>query len=249
MTPSDTLLARPAPKTSAAAPAGGAPRVDLYATIHKALRSMMSDTLLRVGRLDCDDADELATALDRASELLAACRSHVAKENKYVHSAIEARQPGASERIAGEHVAHLDAIGALEADVVALRALPSAGAASRLYGRLARFVADNFEHMHVEETQHNVALWAAYSDAELLQIHQRILASIDAAEMAQVLRWMVPAMTPAERAAMLGQMQLQMPPEAMRDVLAIVRPELDSRAWDKLARALNIPAAAGPEAA
>jgi hypothetical protein len=248
MTASDLSFAaattRSAPFPASAATA---PRVDLYGPIHKALRSMMCDTLLRVGRLDCDDAEELAATLDRCNELLGACRSHVAKENKFVHSAIEARQPGASERIAGEHVAHLDAIGALEADVVALRAMPGAGAATRLYGRLARFVADNFEHMHVEETQHNTVLWAAYSDAELQQIHQRILASIEPEEMAQVLRWMVPAMSPAERAGLLGGLQREMPPEAMRDVLAIVQPALDARAWSKLARALNIPAAAGVE--
>jgi hypothetical protein len=40
---------------------------------------------------------------------------------------------------------------------------------------------------------------------------------------------------------MLGAMQLEMPPEAMRDVLDIVRPHLDATAWAKLARALNIP--------
>jgi quercetin dioxygenase-like cupin family protein len=95
--------------------------------------------------------------------------------------------------------------------------------------------------MHIEETQHNAALWAAYSDAELLDIHQRLLAAIEPAEMATILRWMVPALCPAERAVMLAQMQREMPPEAMRDVLDIVRPHLDDSAWTKLARALNLP--------
>jgi quercetin dioxygenase-like cupin family protein len=245
MTPFETpTSSSPVAKAATAAPgAATAPRVDLYGPIHKALRSMMADTLLRVGRLDTDDAQELAATLTRAVELFEACRQHVAKENKYVHSAIEARQPGASERIAGEHVGHLDAIAALEADVAALQALPTAGAAARLYSRLARFVAENFEHMHIEETQHNAVLWASYSDAELLQIDQRILAAIEPAEMTQVLRWMVPAMNPAERAAMLGGMQQQLPPEAMRDVLDLVRPQLDDTGWAKLARALNIPGA------
>jgi len=110
---------------------------------------------------------------------------------------------------------------------------------------LEEFVGENFLHMHVEESALNSALWAAYSDAELLEIHQRILASIDPAEMALVLRWMVPAMSPGERAAMLGEMQTQMPPEAMRWALEIVRPHLDDSAWRKLARALRIPPAPG----
>ena len=221
------------------------PRVDLYSAIHKALRLFMNDTLARVGRLDHDDAAEVGATLAQLQSLLDACRSHVAKENKFVHTAIEARCPGASERIGDEHAEHLDAIAALEAETAALRALPSAGAALRLYRHLARFVGDNFLHMHLEESAHNGALWTAYSDAELLDIHQRILASIDPAEMALVLRWMVPAMSPAERAALLGEMQTQMPPEAMRCVLEIVRPHLDQCAWVKLARSLRIPAAPG----
>jgi Hemerythrin HHE cation binding domain len=221
------------------------PRVDLYTGIHKALRLFMNDTLARAGKLDHDDALELDATLAQLQSLLEACRSHVAKENRFVHTAIEARCPGASERIGSEHAEHLDAIAALEAEAAALRALPTAGAALRLYRHLARFVGDNFLHMHVEESAHNGALWAAYSDAELQDIHQRILASIDPAEMALVLRWMVPAMSPAERAAMLGAMQTQIPPEAMRCVLEIVRPHLDDSAWAKLARALCLPPAPG----
>lgn len=242
MTTLDTLA--PAARTTSQ-PATAAPRPDLYGPIHKALRLMMTDALQRAGRLDTDDGAELADTLSRVQALLDACRAHVAKENKYVHPAIEARRPGGSQRIADEHEAHLESIAALEAEVAALRALPGAGAAARLYAHLARFVAENFEHMHVEETQHNAALWAAYSDAELLDIHHRILVSIDPEEMAGVLRWMAPALTPAERAGMLGAMQQEMPPEAMRGVLEIVRPHLDDRAWAKLARALHIPAAAG----
>jgi Hemerythrin HHE cation binding domain len=219
-----------------------APRLDLYSTVHKALRVLMSDTLASVGRLDTDDAAELTDTLGRVNALLDACRAHLAKEDTYVHTAIEARRPGASQRIAGEHLDHLESIAALEAETAALRALPNAPNALRLYRHLALFVAENLEHMHIEETQHNALLWDAYSDAELAEIHDRILASIEPAEMAELLPLMVGAISPAERAAMLGGMQQQMPPEAMRGVLALIRPQLDDTAWAKLARALKLPA-------
>lgn len=238
MSPHDTLGA-----PAKAAPT--APRIDLYAGIHKALRLFLVDTLTRVGRLDSSDADELAATLAQTRSLLELCRAHVAHENEFVHAAIEARRPGASHRVAAEHAEHLDAIAGLEAEVAALAALPKESAAQRLYRHLARFVAENFEHMHVEETSHNATLWALYSDAELTEVHQRILAAVDPAEMALVLRWMVPAMTPAERAGMLGEMQRQLPPEAMRGVLDTVRPHLNDTAWGKLARALNVPIARG----
>jgi hypothetical protein len=217
-----------------------AARLDLYTPIHKALRLFMTDTLQRLGWLDVDDAAEFAATTEQLAALLELCRSHLRHENQHVHPAIEARRPGGSSQVADDHDAHLEAIAGLEAELAALRALPSAPAALRLYRHLAVFVAENFEHMHHEETQHNALLWAAYDDAELLAVHERLVASIPADEMARTVRWLVPAMSPAERAAMLAPMQQQMPPEAMRALLDGVRPHLGDAGWRKLAHALGI---------
>lgn len=227
-------------------PAGVAPaRFDLYVLIHKALRLFMHDTLTRLGRMDTADAPEVKAVLDQVQALLDGCRAHLAKENSYLHAAIEARRPGASVQIAAEHVEHLEAIAGLEAEAATVRALPTPAAALRMYRHLALFVGENLAHMHQEETEHNAALWAAYSDAELLEVHERILASIPPLEMASVLRWMVPALSPAERAEMLGAMMAGMPPDAFAGVLDIVRPHLDDTAWAKLARALGLPPVPG----
>lgn len=234
-------------RTDTAAPAAAIkpPRMDLYAPIHKALRLFMGDTIGRMGRLDLDDAEERAATFAQVEALLDLCAHHATLENQHIHPAIEARRAGDSARIAAEHDDHLEAVSGLQAELAALQALPTPAAAHRFYRHLARFVGENLEHMNVEETAHNQSLWAAYSDAELMAIHQRILASVEPELMTLVLRWMVPAMTPAERAGMLGAMQQQMPPEAMRGVLETVRPHLDDRGWHKLSRALNLPAA-GP---
>ena len=144
------------------------PRLDLYCHIHKGLRLFMSDTLTRVGRMDLHDAAERESVLGQVLALLDACRAHVARENTFIHPAMEARRPGASSGIGAEHDEHLDAIATLESEVRALTALPQPAGALRLYRRLSRFVAENFEHMLIEETHHNATLWEAYTDAELI---------------------------------------------------------------------------------
>ncbi|WP_457424054.1 hemerythrin domain-containing protein [Roseateles sp. P5_E7] len=212
-----------------------APRLDLYAHIHKALRLFMSDTLQQLSRIDIDDPLDLAASLAQLDALLDAARHHIDKENQFVHPAIEARRAGASAAIEAEHEEHLDSIGALRAESAALRAMPSAGAAQRLYRRFAAFVAHNFEHMAVEESRHNQALWAAYSDAELFDIHGRIMASIAPREMSETLRWMIPALNPAERAMVVASM----PPAVQAPVLASARALLNDTAWAKLCRALG----------
>jgi len=222
-----------------------APRIDLYAGIHKALRAQMTDTLGALGRMDADDADDVGETLGRVRHLLDVCRDHLRHENAFVHAAIERRAPGASDAIAHEHDDHLrdiarlgDACGRLADGIEPDRA----AAALALYRDVALFVAHNFEHMHVEETAHNAVLWAHYTDAELIEIHNALVASIPPAEMMDTARWMVPSMTPAERAAMLGDMQAHAPAPAFEAVLAVARPHLSGREWGKLSASLGLAA-------
>ena len=219
-------------------------RFSLYTAIHKALRSCMSDTLCRVGRLDVNDSDEMNATLGQLDTLLSACADHIEHENHFVHTAIEARLPEGAARTAADHVEHADSIEALRREALALAAASAderVPRALRLYRHLALFVAENFQHMHVEETANAAALWAHYSDAELLAIHDRLLASIPPLGQLLVARWMVPALSPAERAGMMNGMKLQTPPEAFLGVLEHVRPHLDASGWAKLARAVGVP--------
>jgi hypothetical protein len=228
--------------------AAAAPRMDLYAGIHKALRSMMVDTLAEVGRMDVDDAQELEAGTQRVLDLLSVCTGHLAHENDFVHAAIEARAPGASAAVAHDHESHVADIDRLAALTRALRsAAPEAraGASLNLYRELSRFIAHNFEHMLVEETAHNAVLWAHYTDAELMAIHDALVASIPPHEMMVIARWMIPAMNPTERAMVLGDMRAKAPPPAFAAILATVQPHLGASGWAKLARCLGLPPAPG----
>jgi hemerythrin-like domain-containing protein len=214
------------------------PRHDTYAFIHKGLRAFMAHTLVRTGRLDVHDAAELAEVSEELRALLAICRHHLDNENTYVHTAIAARQAGACEGIAHEHVEHTSAITELQGMI---DALPGDEAAlRRLYLRLSVFVAENFEHMQREETQMNAALWATHSDEEIMAIEQRIIASHQPEDMQVALRWMLPHLSPLERSAMLGAMRAHAPAEAFAGVLAMIRPLLGGRDWRKLSQALGL---------
>jgi len=222
--------------------------MDMYSGIHKALRAFMVDTLLGLGRMDVDDDLEFAQTCDRAMQLLGLCRSHLHHENQFVHAAMEARQPGSSQSIAGEHAEHEQAITALADGVNHLMACakPARPAATlALYRQLALFVAHNFEHMHEEETRHNGVLWQCYTDAELAGVHDALVASIPPHEMMAIARWMVPFMSPAERAALLLDMQQHAPAPVLAAVLAHVQPHLTQPEWAKLMRSLGLPVVPG----
>jgi len=223
--------------------AAEAPRFDMYSGIHKALRALMADSLLALGRMDPADQADVTQCAERVRALLGICAGHVEHENTFVHAAIEARAPGASAAIAHDHQDHVQHITHLSDLVTALaNAAPAArdAAATRLYRELSLFVAENFRHMHVEETAHNAVLWARYTDAELVAIHDALVASIAPQEMMAIARWLVPSVNPTERLHLLLDMRAKAPAEAFDAVLATVLPHLTAGEWAKLASGLGI---------
>jgi hemerythrin-like domain-containing protein len=224
----------------------GAARYDIYLQIHKGLRSFMMHTLEQLGRMDAWDECETAEVLAQLRALLGLCRLHLEKENRFLHVAMEARRPGSTAKIALEHVHHQRSIESLEAaarEVERAAGAARAEAALRLYRALALFVAENFEHMHVEESANNAVLWEDYEDDELEAIERALVASVAPEEMAAVARWMLPAMSAPERAAKLADMRPAMPPRAFAGILAMLKAQLSERDWYKLGTAL------GPSAA
>lgn len=227
----------------AAAARTGLGRFNMYAGIHKALRAFMADTLIAVGRADPTDDADVSHAAAQVEELMALCASHVAHENNFVHPALEARCPGVAQPVAQEHEQHLRHIAHLRD---AARALVAQEAAERepalqaLYLALALFVADNFQHMHVEETVHNSALWASYSDAELIGFHDALLATIPPAEMMLVMRWMLPQLNAPERLDVMQGMRAGAPAPVFEGLLTGTKGQLNQRDWAKLARGLGL---------
>lgn len=222
-------------------------RYNIYGNVHKTLRALMADTLTTVGRTDLEDVEEMNDTLAQARALLAACGSHLTHENRFVHAAMEARHPRSAAHTARDHHAHLEDIARLDAHIrrVESTAGQARDAAYReFYLRLALFVADNYTHMHVEETDNNAVLWAHYSDEEILAVEQALVASIAPAEMAALMRWFIPSINAAERAELLRGIRAGAPAEVYDAVLDIGMRHLPPSDRAKLVSALAVPAAA-----
>ncbi|MFT3858078.1 MAG: hemerythrin domain-containing protein [Aquabacterium sp.] len=219
------------------------PRFDIYQGIHKGLRAFMADTLVRVGRTDPTDSVECAETASALRSLLHVCLQHLTHENDFLHAAMEARAPGSASIAAGEHDAHLLHIvdlGRMLEEALAAAPAQQMAAWTHLYQTLSLFVADNYEHMLMEEREHNAVLWAHYTDAEIHDIHDRLLATIPADEMALTFRWILPQLSHPERVGMLSGMRQGMPDEVFVSQLDMARPLLDARSWRKLQAAFKV---------
>ena len=221
----------------------GIGRMHLYTAIHKALRKYMSAVLTSVGQLDANDDQHCREVMADVQQLLDVLHGHVETENTMVHPAIEARYPGALAGVAAEHAAHEIAIEQLRhyaRTLLALSGKERGAFALFLYRELSSFVAENLEHMLREETQNQHLLWSAYSDDELLAMHEAILASIPPEKMAVLMPWIVSAVSVEERLEMYMGMRMTAPAPAFEEALAMARSCLPARAWEKLSTALEV---------
>jgi len=218
------------------------PRHDLYRHIHKGLRAAMFDAVQRVGSTDPADAAALGATLDQVERLLAFMNAHVRHENEHVHAAIEARTPGGARRTADDHHEHVECLAALRAQVAGMRGLAGGAAADamhRLYLDLAEFVAENLQHMRIEETQNNAQLWVLYGDAELAAIHDRLLASVEPATMAEAVSWMARGLTLPELVGLVSEARSNVPAPAFEAMLELIGLQVDAARWTALNRALE----------
>ena len=212
-------------------------RFDMYMPVHKGLRAFMTEVLITVGRIDPEDAVGVEETVEAVRNLLEICRGHLFAENQFVHTAMEARLPGSASSTASEHVTQEGVLEEIDGAILAVER--SSGTERRiallkLYRALALFVADNFQHMHVEETSNNEALWSCYTDDELQAIHRRILNSIEPRKMNAFLRWILPSVDHPVRFAMLAEMQKAMPEVVFEQLLSTIQPLLNEKDWKKL---------------
>jgi hypothetical protein len=215
--------------------------INLYNAIHKGLRAYMADTLTRCARIDGHDSEDVAAGLGQVRELLGFMRSHLEHERDCVHPALHEAQPGSHHDTESDHEHHdwsMNKLTALCEQIEHSRPEARDALLAQLQRELSVFIGENLVHMNMEETENNAVLWAHYSEAQLMAIHNRILQRIGPQEMALGMRWMIPSLTPHERAGMLIGMRAKMPAPAFAGVLEMTRQLLDERNWRKLEGAL-----------
>ncbi|WP_413718592.1 hypothetical protein [Silicimonas sp. MF1-12-2] len=198
---------------------------DFYYAVHKGIRLANARLLIRFGRADAGDIQEVQAVLADLRDHLAMGLSHLTHENREIHSALDQRCPGASAHAGEDHDHHERSFGELEAlaDEVARAPMPfRAEALRRLYQRFALFVADDLEHMHEEETVLMPLLVKHFSADERHGIEMRIVTSIPFEKNVLFMRAMLPAASRSERRAMLEGMAAAMPAEAFGALMEAV---------------------------
>jgi hypothetical protein len=221
-------------------------RLDLYRPIHKAIRLCLLQTVTRVGNMDETLDADVREAADAVRTLLAMLAAHIVNED-VVHRAVERRCPGAAAALTHAHEEHAAELRHFED---AVRTLENAAAHERqplahaLYLELARFAGENLAHMNAEETQMNPLLWSLFSESELYDIYNQILAAEPPEQLAAGVRWLVPALTHAERVGVIEGARAGIPPAVFEQLVLGTRVLLSERDYVRLCASLGMQEAA-----
>lgn len=218
-------------------------RYDIYGNVHKGLRRTQCLLLSRLGANDFGDGAATEKLLADLRRLLAMAAAHVKHEDTEIHAALNGRGI-ATDLIDEQHEDHHAAFRLLEDRIAAVEAASDRTEAGRaLYLAFAAYIADDFAHMHEEETVTAPLLWQHFTDEELLAIETRIVSSLPPEENMAFTRMMLPAMNPAQRAMMVGGMRQGLPPEVFNAVVEFaIRPSLTEADFQALRLSVGLAA-------
>jgi hypothetical protein len=97
-----------------------------------------------------------------------------------------------------------------------------------------------------EEVDNNRVLWAHYTDAQLIEVHDALVAAIEPPVFMEIMGWMLPALTPTEVAQLMLGVRASAPPEAFDALLSLAASALPPSRWKKLQAALSAAPAVAP---
>jgi len=178
-------------------------RFDSVSTIHKAVRKILFDQAMLLARTDFTSEPATRDVVEANRRLFALLHEHADIEDALVFPTVSAHDAKLAADAAAQHVA-LDAsmheIEHLASTVAMVTASERPAAGRRLRARFEQFVAEQLMHMAFEETKINAALWAAFDDAQLRQLHLDIVRAMTPERAAAWRALMLDAVDARERA-------------------------------------------------
>jgi hypothetical protein len=215
-------------------------RTEIFINVHKGLRRGLWGLALRIGELDWDDAEEVASVGREFENMLRFLREHAANEDQIQFPFLEERAPGATQRQREEHREIDYRLDLLEKHwYQLLREGDREVAGYQLYLEYNQFLSRYLDHMDREERELTEAFHRHCSDADIENEFKKIIARTSPQDMGMMLSYMIPAMNPSEQVEFMTKAKAAAAPEVFGKVRGLVKMVLEPRSWTKLSGRLS----------
>jgi hypothetical protein len=213
-------------------------RFNIFNQIHKGLRALLYDTSLTLQQTYFADADEAETAMEKVRQAVDIFDAHAAHEDHFVLPAIQRYEPSLVDAFEQEHetdhALSEKLRGLLTVYSHAIKTEVKIETGQAITRAFIDFMIFNLEHMGKEETVLNKVLWRYYSDEEIMDINQRIVAAIPPTELAETSAWMMRGLSNTEISGWLKAVEKNAPQQVFTQLFGLAEKELTENRFRKV---------------
>lgn len=210
---------------------------------HKYVSAALNDLERKIAKTDFRDDQETALIAKAYHNIVEMLKGHAQYENERLHSLLTNKKSKIHEHAEEDHARQDEQL--LEIQVL-IDSIPGASSEEekvslgyRLYLTYRKFVADNLEHLHEEETMILPELQRLYTDLELKQVEAQTYCMMTAEEMVHMMQELFPHMNPDDRAAFLSDIR-EAQPEKFISAWRGIAPAIEERERTQLAQKYNV---------
>ena len=208
--------------SAAPAPSIRADGYDCYGPIHKGIRYALSTLLLRLGSASWGDRSAVAALLRDVRRQMVLAREHLEQEERFYHATLAGRLPGGVQRLEMDHDRHREDFGRIEHVVRQVEAADDATRGAHghaLYLAMSAYIAEDFAHMHYEETVTLKQFHAHFSDDEIRAMENAVVMSLEPEQFIGIMQMIIPGMSREDRAHELAMIRDGAPEDDFKAVM------------------------------
>ncbi|HXS35690.1 MAG TPA: hemerythrin domain-containing protein [Flavipsychrobacter sp.] len=213
-------------------------RFNAFAMIHKALRSMLYKAANDLQQTNFTDSASTLPVFERVGVILDMFDDHADNEDRMIFPPVAQHNPDIAASLEQEHVTDHHLCTSLREGIEnyknASTPIERIIAGNRVFYAFNEFIAFNLQHMNKEETVFNEALWANYSDGEIMAINQKIATSIPPAVAAENVKWMMRAANDKEITEFIKGIKQNAPEPLYNMLTQIAQQELPAHRWEAI---------------
>jgi hypothetical protein len=218
-------------------------RYNGFTLIHKALRALLYDTALTLQQTYFADIDEAEPAIEKVETVLFLFERHAHHEDTFLLPAVATYEPRLVDEFENEHDENIMLGNRLKNLLNIYRNIyfteervVCGGAINKAF---VEFMVFNLEHMAKEEILLNQALWKHYTDEQLVELNQKLVATIPAEEKAIAFKWMMRGINYFDAVNWMHAVKKTAPDFVFNSLINLAEAELPQHRLEKLHEGLT----------
>jgi hypothetical protein len=219
-------------------------RFDVYGSVHKGLRFLMTELMFELGRADVNNQAELKSIGEKLQYLCDILIVHAAGEEEFIFPHLEREDKTIFRKLKQAHDKFDEQIEILRKTFKKITEpdIEAADKVERMYKYTKQyntFLSQYFSHLQDEELEANPILWKILDDGELMEV----LINMSSKPTPELQQYFIPyllrATNPSERVGVLMGMRKAMSETRFSGVLSLAEATLQESDWQNLKQSLN----------